>query len=227
MKTNFQPLSFGEFPSQMRCLAEDLSEASVLISRGSTARSKGVNCQVRSSSSSSSFRWPISPLIYRHSRKLYKSHRMPSTRTLLMISSSEQLMDLLLALINIKLFKNFDGWPLGEPGFYFNFYLWMCVCVGLGFMYSSCLCWLSFHSFSSSQFFCLLIRGCGKRCGFAGAVGVYVGGGKPGASQCKINMDGGGANESGSSVLPSAHATMCVEPHRWLLSLSRLVFFRM
>lgn len=124
MKTNFQPLSFGEFPSQMRCLAEDLSEASVLISRGSTARSKGVNCQVHSSSS---FDWPISPLIYRHSRKLYKSCWTPSTRTLLMISSSEQLMDLLLALINIKLFKNFDGWPLGELGFYF-IYLWMCLC---------------------------------------------------------------------------------------------------
>lgn len=122
MKTNFQPLSFGEFPSQMRCLAEDLSEASVLISRGSTARSKGVNCQVHSSSSSSSFHRPISPFIYRHSRKLYKSRRTPSTQTLLMISSSEQLMDLLLALINIKLFKNFDGWPLDEPGFYYIFF---------------------------------------------------------------------------------------------------------
>ncbi len=190
-----------------------------------SARSKGVNCQVHSSSSSSSsFHWSISPLIYQHSRNLYKSRRTPSTQTLLMISSSEQLMDLLLALINIKLFKNFDGWPLGEPGFYLNFYLWMCVWAGLGFMYSSCLRSLSFHSFSS-HFFCLLIRGCGKRCGFAGAVRVCVGGGKPRASQCKINMDGGGANESGSSVLPSAHATMCVEPHRWLLSLSRLVFF--
>lgn len=85
--------------------------------------------------------------------------------------------------------------------------------------------WFSLLTFHFLVFTLLLSSNQCKRLGFAGAVGVYVGGGKPGASQCKINMDGRGAIESRSSVLPSAHATMCVEPHRWLLSLSRL--FRM
>lgn len=46
--------------------------------------------------------WPISQLVYRHFTKSYKSRWTPSTSISLMISSSEQLMDLLLALINTR-----------------------------------------------------------------------------------------------------------------------------
>lgn len=89
------------------------SEVDVLVFKGKCRKIK------RSELSSLFLHRPISPLIYWHFRKLYKSRRTPSTRALLMISSSEQLMDLLLALINMKLFKNFDSWPLDEPECYF------------------------------------------------------------------------------------------------------------
>lgn len=70
---------------------------------------------------------PIRPFIYWHSKKRYKSRQRASTRVLVMNSSSQQHMDLLLSLINVKLFNGFDGQPLAStivflPGFH-SFFL--------------------------------------------------------------------------------------------------------
>lgn len=54
---------------------------------------------------------PIRPFIYWHSKKRDKSRQPASTRALVMNSSSQQHMDLLLSLINVKLFNSFDGRP--------------------------------------------------------------------------------------------------------------------
>lgn len=70
---------------------------------------------------------PIRPFIYWHSKKRYKSRQPASTRVLVMNSSSQQHMDLLLSLINVKLFNSFDGQPLAStivflPGFHSFFF---------------------------------------------------------------------------------------------------------
>lgn len=126
---------------------------------------------------------PIRPFIYWHSKKWYKSRQPASTRALVMNSSSQQHMDLLLSLINVKLFNSFDGRPSA------------CTIVFLFGFHSFFLFSLPCFSFSLASFFMPILFSkhlCERRqpspC--QGTHGEVIGMGSLWASNHEINMDG-------------------------------------
>lgn len=89
---------------------------------------------------------PIRAFIYWHSKKRDKSRQPASTRAIVMNSSSQQRMDLLLSLINVKLFNSFDVVSIGV---YHCFPLWFFTLLSFFFL---CV-YSSLFSFSLASFF--------------------------------------------------------------------------
>lgn len=124
---------------------------------------------------------PIRPFIYWHSKKQYKSRQPASTRALVMNSSSQQHMDLLLSLINVKLFNGFDGRPSASTiVFLFRFSQF--------FLVFALTCFLS-HLLPFSCLFCFP-NTCAHRQPCQSTHGEVIGMGSLWASNHEINMDG-------------------------------------
>lgn len=168
----------------------------MLISTLSSRRSKAVN------------KWrailfrrytePIRPFIYWHSEKRDKSHQASSTWVL--NGGSQQHMDLLLSLINAKLFNSCDEQQSPHTFVFLNFF----------FPPTAFSCGRS-HLFPLSHllpFSCLFCFPntcvCRQPSLCQGTHGEVIGTGSLWASNHEINMDGHEWDERGSSVLPSA-----------------------
>ncbi len=126
---------------------------------------------------------PIRALIYWHSKKQDKSCQPASTRAIVMNSSSQQRMDLLLSLINVKLFNSFDGRASAHTiVFLFWFSQLFLVCART--------CFLS-HLLPFSCLFCFpntCVRRQPSSC--QGTHGEVIGMGSLWPSNHEINMDG-------------------------------------
>lgn len=127
---------------------------------------------------------PIRPFIYWHSKKRDKSRQPASTRALVMNSSSQQHMDLLLSLINVKLFNSFDGRPSTHTivFLFFGFHSFFLCSLSLVFFLT---CFL-FHAYFVFQ--TLVCVGSSSPC--QGTHGEVIGMGSLWASNHEINMDG-------------------------------------
>lgn len=127
---------------------------------------------------------PIRPFIYWHTKERYKSRQPASTRALVMNSSSQQHMDLLLSLINVKLFNSFDGRPSASAiVFLFTFHSF-CLVFALTCFHSHLLPFSCPFCFPNT---CVCV-GSPRPC--QGTHGEVIGMGSLWASNHEINMDG-------------------------------------